>query len=256
MKTIYLSTILLSVIMLFSACHKRQELDYFEGYENYDRTVGVDGKEMVFLRNYGDDTYKDDTILKLDFLPGAVDTTIIINFYEYYNETVMYNIYNDFDIFPTSKFFYILPFYEFENNNDSTSDYKLDTHVSIDFNYPVNTTFFIDTSYFAGLESTDVLYRIKIPRDGEWDDNIWTEFNNQGYPNGFSKADLDFLIDGKWNEADGYLGTVYPSMVNWEEVPSYWINTENQSVTFSMNSTDYMYVICYDASKKKRLVKH
>ena len=180
-----------------------------------------------------------------------MDTTIIINFYEYFNETTYLSLSIDFGLVQMSKFFYILPFYEFENSSDSTSDYKLDTHVSIDFNHSVITTFFIDTSYFKGLESTDVLYRIELPRYNEWDDNIWTEFNNQGYPNGFSKSDLDFLINGKWNENDGYLGTVNPSMVNWEEVPNYWIDEESQSVTFSMNKTDYMYVICYNTAKKK-----
>lgn len=256
MKTKYIKLLIFSFIILSFACHKRQELDYFEGYEKYDRTVGVDGKEMFFLRNYGDDTYTNDTILKLDFPPKALDTTIIVNLYEYYNETVMYDLYNDFDLYTMSKFFYILPFYEFENNNDSTSDYKMDTHISIDFHYPVTTTYFIDTSYFYGLEATDILFRIKIPRYNEWDDNVWTNFNNQGYPNGFSETDLNYLINGKWNEVDGYLGTVYPSMINWEIVPYYTIDVVNQSVTFSMNETDYMYIICYSALKKKRLIKH
>jgi len=255
MKTIYICIVFFATIILFSACHKRQEEDYFVGYEDYDRTVGVDGKEMVFLRNYGDDTNTNDTLLKLDILPDALDTTIIVNFYEYFNETIESDINNDFGLSLTSKFFYILPFYEFENNNDSTSDYKLDTHVSIDFNYPVTTTYFIDTSYYSILEVTDLLYRIKIPIYDEWDDNIWTEFNNQGYPNGFSKTDLDYLINGKWNESDGYLGTSNPTMINWELVPNYSVNPENHSVTFLMDKTDYMYVICY-SSKKNRLANH
>ena len=48
MKTKYIGLVIITFIILFSACHKRQELEYFEGYENYDRTVGVDGKEMFF----------------------------------------------------------------------------------------------------------------------------------------------------------------------------------------------------------------
>lgn len=255
MKTIYIFLVFFTTIILFSACHKRQEKDYFVGYENYNRTVGVDGKEIVFLRNYGDDTNSNDTLLKLNILPDALDTTIIVNFYEYFNETLESDINNDFGLNLTSKFFYILPFYEFDNDNDSTSDYKLDTHVSIDFNYPVTTTYFIDTSYYSMLEITGLLYRIKIPRYDEWDDNVWTEFNEQAYPNGFSHADLDYLINGKWNEVDGYGGTSTASMVNWELVPNYSINPENHSITFLMDKTDYMYVICYDASKTRNLKK-
>ena len=256
MKTLYIFFTLFAIIFLFSACHKRQELDFFSDYESYDRTVGVDGKKMVFLRNYGDDTNTDDTLLKLDIQPDALDETIIVNFYEYFNETVEYDINVDFGLGVTSKFFYILPFYEFENNNDSTSDYKLDTHLSIDFNYPVTTTYFIDTTYYSMLEVTDLLFRIKIPRYDEWDDNIWTEFNEQAYPNGFSKADLNYLINGKWNEIDGYYeNPINPSMANWELVPSYSINPDNHSVTFLMDKTDYMYVICYN-SKNSRLVNH
>ena len=256
MKTINIFFILFVIIFLFSACHKRQELDFFSDYESYDRTVGIEGKDMVFLRNYADDSDKTDTLLKFSVPPEALDETIIVNFYEYDNNALNLEIQNKFSLYTTSKFFYVLPFYEYTNNpdNDSLSDYRLDNHLSIDFYDYVTCTYFIDTTFYSWLEPTDRLYRIRTPRYNQWPENIWTKYSEQGYPTGFYETDLFYLINGKWNEYDDYSEGDY-SMINWEEVPYYNINPANHSVSFLMENTDYIYVICYDVSKNQNRKK-
>ena len=249
MKNIITFIIIFSIIISVG-CHKRDD-DSHSFYEDYDRRIGPEGGELVFFRNYTNDWDKIDTLLKMIVPENAVDTTIIINFYKYNNTVLTLDIYNEFNLLTSSDFFYIMPFYNFINTNDSTSNYKRDQHLSIDFNYPVTFTYYIDTAKFAFLETSDKLYRIKTPRNNEWAYEIWTKFNKQGYPNGFDETDLFLLINGKWNKNDIYAEGDY-SMINWEEVPNYTINPENHSVTFVMDKTDYIYIICYSNKKKIR----
>lgn len=250
MKTKYTNIISLFILILvvISSCHKRVELDKF-WLGDYDRRVGTEGKMLVFLRNYNDDSIIEDTLFIMDVPENALDTSFIFNFYEYNSEILDYEVYKEFGLGINSKFFYISPFREFVNNNDSTSDYKVDNHLSIDMYKPATFTYFIDTTTYPMLSITDKLYRIIIPMYDEWPENIWTKFNNQGYPQGFEEADLYFLINGKWS-SDIDWGEGDYSTLNWEEVEDYTINPKNNTVTFNMYDTDYLYVICYDAYKK------
>ena len=250
MKYKYINIFILTIVVLLTSCHKRIELEsWLTG--DYDRKVGPEGKELVFLRNYSDDTILDDTLLKMNFIENTLDTVLIFNFYSLQKDELDVDLYAKFNLGCSSDFFYLLPSYEYINNDDSTNSYRMATHLSIDYNYPVATTYFIDTAKYLFLEETDKLYRITIPRDNEWDtDNIWLEFTDQGYPKGYQELDLQLIITGKWSDQIEYGYGDY-SMINWEEVPFYTIDTENHSVTFEMQNTDYMYVLVYDTNKKK-----
>ena len=249
MKIRYLYFVVFLSILILNSCHKRND-DVLIDYDLYSRKIGPEGGELVFFRNYAMDNNREDTLLKMIVPQDALDTTIIVNSYTYFNEVLYRELYVEFDVLQECDFFYLLPFYNFSNANDSINSYKLDNHLSIDFNYPVTFTYYVDTAKYYSPESYYSLYRIKAPRYNEWsNEEIWTEFNKQGYPNGFIDLDLYYLINGKWNSSGGY-GTSGYSMTNWEKVSNYTIDTEGHSITFLMDKTDYIYVLVDDSKKK------
>jgi len=231
-KNKLLLILLVASILTNLSCHKRieDEMDYAK----YDRIVGPEGKKLIFFRNYGDDTDFSDTLIVLDIPAGALDTTVIFNYYTFFNDVVYNEIGEEFDLDLLSEFFYFLPFFnEYSNVEDieeENGDYQFDRHLSLIF-----------------IDSYSRLFKIKIPENDEWgvNYNIYTKFNQQLYPTGFDETDLALLINGKWNEFDDYGSGAY-SMINWTELSNFTFDEDRNTLTFDIMDTDGMYVVAED----------
>ena len=224
------------IIILFSitACHKRTLQHNFDAYS---RIADANGKKIIFLNNYSFDTNNEDTLLILDIPPLALNDTVIFNFYQYNNENLFYELINELSVNQETNFFYFLCFY---NNYTNTDNNNISYHLSIEFNKPVTMTYFFDQYIDENME----LYKIKIPKYNEWgeNNNIRIDTNYQAFPNGFVELDLTYLINGKWTEND-YWGEGDYSLDNWEQITEYTFNAHNNSITFPIYNTDFMYVI-------------
>ena len=231
-------TILFVILIIFtlSACHKRTLVPDFD---EYSRVADFSGKKIIFLNNYNFDTQNEDTLFILDIPPYALDSSVIFNLYQFKNENLYYELFEELSIEQETHFIYFLIFYNQYTNIDTDYD-DISYHLSIDFNKPVVSTFYIDKYLDANMK----FYRIKIPKYNEWgnDNNIRVDTNYQAFPHGFYELDLVYLINGKWTENNEWGQGEY-SINNWEEVTEYTYNQDNKSITFEINNTDYMYVI-------------
>ena len=111
----------------------------------------------------------------------------------------------------------------------------------------MKVTYYLNT--FETCEDA-VLYKINIPAKNEWgtgvENNMWINYNNQGYPNGYNEQDLMYIINGRWTENYSW-GTGSLSFDNWEEVSDYSYDISNKTVSFQINDTDYIYVMAVDS---------
>ncbi|MCF8298535.1 MAG: hypothetical protein K9J13_13390 [Saprospiraceae bacterium] len=239
---LYKIVIFSSILILVFGCHKRDYMFSYISDENI-RVAGPEGKTIIFLNNYSDD-FLSDTLLVLDIPEGALDCTIIFNFYQFNDQVLNLDLQNELGKFPLSNFIYLTPVFEHDSFYEPyylDSSYCATTHNVLDFNKSVTVSYY---DYTYDIYPNTKLYRIKIPRDNEWGTNynISACYSNDGYPIGYYEPDLTYLINGKWNSNSPY-GTGGYNLANWEEVTNYSIDTAANSVTFSILSLDYMYVL-------------
>jgi hypothetical protein len=159
-----------------------------------------------------------------------------------------------------SRFLYFVPFYESDGYRER-GQLDLSYHLSIGFKKPVTVTynFLADRSalslsnwqeaslyheYYKKTNRSYHLYRIKIPKLDEWGEgnNIYVNWNNQGYPDGYDRTDLYYIISGLWSSISEW-GKGYISLENWEPVPNFTLDAGSNSVQFEITNTDYIYVL-------------
>ncbi len=233
------------LITLFSGCYRYPEFDDIS-YNEYRRVIGSEGGTINFYRNYDNDSIKDIAV-KMEFPENAVNSLIVFNMYEFYDNVTNNDLYTNLNTEQLSDFLYFVPFYESEGykavlTDSSDINSLIQKHTSINFNTPVTVTYY--NNFNVEIPDSAKLYKIKIPAENEWgeENNVWVKYNYQGYPDGYDDIDLIYLIDGKWTENIDW-GTGNLSLYNWEEVANYSFDLTNQSVTFEINSTDNMYII-------------
>jgi len=238
-----LSVILIIVLCFLFSCHKRTILD--EDYSDFRRVIGPEGGVINFYE-YNPEVSIPDVLVKMEFPKNALDSFVVFNMYEFYDDAVYHELY-DLDRIAITQFLYFVPFYESYGYNEHTVNTP-DYHLSIDFNIPVTVTYNVN-NYLLGKSTFSYdakLYKIKIPRLNEWgiefDDNIWIKWNYQRYPDGYDDTDIFYLITGRWTEeSDWGYGEV--SLANWEEVDAFYYNGMEGTVRFNINNTDYIYVM-------------
>jgi len=232
---------LLILFISFSSCYEYPVLNDIQ-YDDYRRVIGPDGGTINFYENYGNDSLKK-VLVKMEFPKNALDSVIVFNMYEF-NDLFAANDLLNLNMYANTQFLYFVPFYESEGYVAHDNEADIGYHLSINFNSPVSITYNLD-NYLAGYETlldNSVLYRIKIPALDEWDENIWVNWNIQGYPDGYDNIDLVYLITGRWTETSGWSNGDL-SLDNWEEVTNYTFDNINGTVTFDIEDTDYMYVL-------------
>ncbi|MBN2663998.1 MAG: PepSY-like domain-containing protein [Bacteroidales bacterium] len=258
MKKFFVPILILTII--FSGCYKYVEIDY--DYALYNRLVGPDGGIIKFYANYSNDTamYFWDTtsqiLVQLDVPAGALDSEMVFNFYQF----------QDFDIASElskglaevgSKFIYFVPVYASDGYHEH-DDADLTYHLSIDFNKPIEVTYYykadpklvtidekkLQFEFYDWLNPNYKLYKIKIPEINEWGEerNIFVQWNQQGYPIGYYNNDLKDILLGYWYPYNPN-NNASSSIINWQECSDYFINPTDQSVTFKIENTDYIYIL-------------
>lgn len=245
------------ILLVFQSCYKEPDFTNFD-YDTYNRIVGPLGGKINFYSNYGNDS-ENDVIVSLNFPEGALDSVLVFNMYQFEDYELVLQMENGFSEIG-SKFLYFVPFYESEGYNER-GQMDLGYHLSIEFNKPVTViyNFLADeivlsaenwqeselyNDYYKRTNRSFSLFRTKIPKLDEWgeDNNIYVNWNNQGYPDGYDRTDLYYIISGIWSSINEWgKGTV--NLENWEQVSDFNINTSEKSVTFSIYNTDYIYVL-------------
>ncbi len=233
---ITITIITLSLIFTIPACHTRTELDI--KYDSLMRVVGPEGGIIKYYEYNPKDSLSVIAV-KMEIPEGALDSFIVFNMHEFEDDALYVDL-SYLGIEQFSDFLYFVPFYESYGYNEQTND-NTDYHLSIDFNTPAKVTFNLN---FYNVPDTAKLYKIKIPRINEWGetDNIWVNWNYQGYPDGYDVLDLQYIINGKWTIEDAW-GSGNLSLNNWEEVIDYDFDTTNRTVQFEIENTDYLYVM-------------
>lgn len=258
MKRFFFS--ILAIVIIFSGCYKYPEIDY--DYGLYNRLVGTNGGTVTFYANFSDDSsllFWDTTsniLVQLEVPAGALDSEMVFNFYQY----------QDFDVASElakglanigSKFIYFVPVFASDGYHEH-DDADLTYHLSVDFNEPIQVTYYYNANpqmntinekklqfeFYDWLNGNYKLYKIKIPEIDEWGENrnIFVQWNQQGYPIGYYNNDIKDILLGYWfplmsdNDAAS-------SIINWQECEEYEIDIANKSVTFNIESTDYIYAL-------------
>ncbi|MCF6365321.1 MAG: hypothetical protein L3J35_03880 [Bacteroidales bacterium] len=252
----YINYIFLLISFLFlSSCYEYPELTDIQ-YEDYRRVIGPEGGIINFYQNYENDSIKN-VLVKMDFPKNALDSFVVFNMYEFYDEAVFVDL-DYMGRLQQTKFLYFVPFYESYGYIQHTeTDSLIDRHLSIDFNSPVTISYNLN---FYQVDNDAKLYRIKIPRVtdtlnqngdnyNEWGqlDNVWVNWNLQGYPDGYDNLDLTYLINGRWTS--NYIWGSGPlSLDNWEEFApdAFQYDSVGKIVSFDIYNTDYMYVMAKD----------
>lgn len=226
------------LVLLFSipACHKRVELDI--KYDSLMRVVGPDGGTIKYYEYNPKDSLSSIAV-KMEIPQNALDSFVVFNMHEFENNALYVDL-SYLGMEQYSDFLYFVPFYKSYGYNEQTND-SIDYHLSINFNVPAKVTYNLS---FYEIPYNAKLYRIKIPEINEWGevDNIWVNWNYQGYPDGYDALDLQYIINGRWTINDAW-GSGNLSLYNWEEVDDYNYDTINKEVEFGIENTDYMYVM-------------
>ncbi len=239
---------LLILFISFSSCYEYPELTDIQ-YEDYRRVIGPDGGTINFYANYENDSIED-ILVRMEFPENALDSLVVFNMYEFNNDFVENDLEN-LDMYVNTQFLYFVPFYESEGYVAHDNEDDIGYHLSINFNSPVGITYNLDNYLEENetLPDNSTLYRIKIPSLDEWDENIWVNWNIQGYPDGYDNIDLIYLITGRWTGLSGWSNGDL-SIDNWEEVDTYTYDNISKTITFNIENTDYMYVMGDDVDNK------
>jgi hypothetical protein len=256
MKISNIIVIFFAVVLLFG-CYKEPDFTNFD-YETYNRVVGPDGGSINFYGNYANDN-KNNVLVSMDIPSNALDSMMVFNMYRFEDYELVLQMENGYAEIG-SKFLYFVPFYESDGYHER-SKLDLSYHLSVDFKEPVTVTynFLADGGGLAAKtwQETELhfehykrtngsyrLYRMKIPKLDEWGEgnNIYVNWNNQGYPDGYDRTDLYYIITGIWSPLDSW-GEGYLSLENWEPVMDFDLDAGSSSVSFEINNTDYIYVV-------------
>lgn len=227
------------LLLLFTACYQRPEPEY--EYENFRRVIGPDGGIINFYEYNPEDSVPN-VLVSMNFPEGALDSMVVFNMYKFFDQQTENELWT-LDMVQSSDFLYFIPFYESYGYNNQTQ-LETDYHLSINFNEPVTIKYNIKGSK---IDEESMFYRIPIPKlnDPDWDDNVWVNWNDQGYPDGYDELDLIYLITGRWTVNDQW-GAGNPSLFNWEPFPVDSFDFDlsiDSSVTFQIKNTDYIYVM-------------
>jgi len=256
MKNIKTYIFVTFILILISSCYQYPESSDLE-YDKYNRVIGPEGGEIVFLSNYSNDSLTD-LALKLEFPAGAVDSNFVFNMYEFEDVDLVQKMKNEGLAIIGSKQLYLVPFYESEGYNEH-GQLDLAYHLSVDFKEPVSATYnYLNEDqaqssewqenqlYYEFYKKTTKLYelyKIKIPRIDEWgDNNVFVAWNDQKYPVGYDESHLHNIISGEMS-ATNPDGSGEESLLNWELVSEFNIDTKLNQVTFDIYDTDHIYVL-------------
>ncbi|MCP4176481.1 MAG: hypothetical protein GY756_01840, partial [bacterium] len=229
--------------------------DYFEKYK---RVIGPDGGVINFYANYANDSIED-IIATMVIPPGALDSAMVFNMHQFEDYKLAEELKTGYAVLG-SKLLYFVPFPESEGYNEQ-SQFDINYHLSAEFNEPVRVTYrylagkvsyslddFERSSlyyeYYNNINRAYRLYRIKIPKTDEWgeENNIFIAWNSQGYPVGYNESELKLIVSGNWSQSHpGQDGKM--NLQNWEQVEDIQINIEDESISFDIYDTDYMYVL-------------
>jgi hypothetical protein len=252
--------LLLLIPLFFFGCHKDFKFENFD-YTTYNRLVGPDGGTINYYSNYNNDA-KNEIAVTLEFPKGALDSLMVFNMYQFEDYEVATQMEDGFAKFG-SKLLYFVPFYKSEGYHER-GQFEINYHLSIKFNKPVSVTYYplanysdlslknwqeveLYNNFYKTTNRSYKVYRIKIPKLDQWggDNNIFVHWTQQGYPNGYDRTDLSYIINGRWSSSDSW-GTGEISMENWELVREYTLDTENDLVRFEIFDSDYIYVVARD----------
>ncbi len=246
------------ILLLALSCYKRPEIEY--EYSLYNRMVGQEGGIIHFFENYSNDSgmFNPDTsdfLLKLKVPQGALDSTIVFNFYQFENYNIASELSKGLAQVGT-KFIYFVPVYASDGYHEH-DEADLTYHLSLNFNKPIEVTYRfasdrplkninekkLQFEFYNWLNNNYKLYKIKIPDIDEWgeDRNIFVQWNQQGYPVGYNQSDLKDIILGYWYPYSD--NNISESTVNWELVQDFNVNNTKNTVSFEIEDTDYIYVL-------------
>ena len=250
--------IILSLLLIYlSGCYKYPDLKDYD-YSYYSRVVGPEGDTINFFANYSNDSLTD-IVVELIVPPGALDSVIVFNMYQFGEYELASEMGNGYAKVGT-KFLYFVPFYESEGYYEH-EQVDVSYHLSIDFKKPVTVTYNYLTGqgdftgndidemklyyeYYKTINPTFKLYKIRIPKTDEWgqENNIRINWNSQGYPVGYNQTDLTYIINGAWSQTNEW-GSNIRGLENWIEVTDIELNPNENTVSFDINNTDFLYVL-------------
>lgn len=258
-KLYHITLISVFFVIILNSCYKEVEFnEEIIEYEHYARIVGPDGGIVNFMSNYANDK-KRNMLATLSFPSGAIDSFIVLNIYQHEDYDVSMQLEEGF-AYTGSKFMYFIPFYKSQGYNEQGVN-DPEARLSLKFKKPVSVKYYylaeeVELSgtnyqktelyyeYYKKSSLSYKLYRIKIPDIDEWgsSNNIYINWNQQGYPDGYNKTDLNYILTGSWFDGGGW-GTENISLINWEEVKNFKHDVSERSISFEMYSTDYVYVL-------------
>jgi len=250
---------LFTLIVSLSGCYEELEFnDEIIEYNKYSRIVGPKGGIVKFYNNYSNDKIQS-VVVELNIPAGALDSNVVFNMYEYQDYDLAIQMQEGYANFG-SKFLYFVPFYKSEGYNEQGL-MDPEARLSIKFKKPVKVAYYylaneveinvnnlqsaeLYYNFYKSSNKSYSLYQIKIPEIDEWGqgNNVYIEWTQQGYPNGYNKLDLNYIISGKWRDEGSY-GTENASLVNWEVVSDYEFDVAAYKVSFEITSTDYMFTL-------------
>jgi hypothetical protein len=252
----YLLIILLAST-LFQSCRKDFEFQDFD-YKTYNRVVGPEGGKINFYANYGNDK-KNELIVGLDVPKGALDSQLVFNMYQFEDYELTMQMEDGFAKFG-SKFIYFVPFLHSEGYYERGQT-DLNYQLSVEFNQPLTVSYYpladysdlsmknwqeveLYHNYYKTTNKSYKVFRIKIPKVDEWgqDNNIYVNWTRQGYPNGYDRTDLSYIINGRWSAFNPW-GTGNISLENWELVSEHELDFSKDKISFKIYNTNYIYVL-------------
>lgn len=250
--------LLFPVVFLLFSCQMFSDVDY--EYKIYKRVVGKQGGIFYFFSNYSNDNelLNEDTtnyLLRLNVPQGALDTQVVFNFYQFQDFQTACDLSEGYSCVG-SQFFYFVPFL-YSSGYHEHDGADLSYHETFNFKKPIEVKYYFSKftnpktidekklkyTYYDRINTSYKVYKIRIPAFGQWGQsrNIFIELNKQGYPVGYNKSDLKDIILGYWQPFSNNNKEV--SLANWESVENYNIDFENNTVSFQIENTDYIYVI-------------
>lgn len=249
------------LLILISGCYKEPDFIDFD-YRTYNRVVGPRGGSLMFFANYENDT--DNSLnVEMEFPQDALDSMMVFNMYQFEDYELVLQMQDGFAQVG-SRFLYFVPFYESEGYY-KREHLDLSYHLSTDFNKPVRVKYYfladkdevspnswqeaeLYHDYYKNTDEKYRLFKIKIPKTDEWgeNNNIYVNWNKQGYPDGYDRTDLVYIINGSWSSINDW-GSGIITLENWEPFnrDDYTlVEAGIQSyVEFEIDNSDYMYVL-------------
>lgn len=226
--------------LFWQSCeYHEQDLAPLAAYDRfYSREAGPNGDTIAFFEDYADDQNFEFYKIGLVFPQGALDSNIIVNYYNYMNERVNYILKDS--ILLASEFFYFIPAYRSWGYEYDTLSFVDETrHLRINFNKKILLIYhFKDIA--AEIDTSYRFFRLLLPPD------MSVKFNEQGFVTGFYDESLLQVITGSYiNEATTVNTDTLRGLKFWQELPkeNYKINFSTNTISVAIENLDYMYCI-------------